>query len=146
MGEDGPKEKSESSHYAVLGLRDFSDAAAVKQRFRTLARSFHPDKGGSNDGFSQIQTAYEVLSNPDAKRAYDEVLKLKERRVPASFLVPLDVEDFEESVSGFLVAKCRCGGRFEIPVSSLSGLTGGSRPWAMNTKLKTFLANYGMME
>lgn len=42
-----------------------------KQAYRELARQLHPDKGGSTAAFNRLQHAYQVLSCPQQRRAYD---------------------------------------------------------------------------
>lgn len=55
-------------YFSVLGVhRDASDDD-IKRAYRTLAMKHHPDRGGDQAKFQEIQEAYEVLSNPQ-KRA-----------------------------------------------------------------------------
>src|SRR5262249_28793428 len=60
-------------YYAVLGVaRDASDVE-IKRAFRELARKHHPDVSPDNNGeaFREINEAYAVLSDPDARARYD---------------------------------------------------------------------------
>lgn len=41
------------------------------QAYRRLARTCHPDKGGSAAAFAALQAAFETLSDPKARAAYD---------------------------------------------------------------------------
>ena len=41
------------------------------QAYRKLAKSRHPDRGGSAAKFSQLQQAFEVLSDPRQREVYD---------------------------------------------------------------------------
>ncbi len=63
------------SHYDVLGLRDDASAEAIRERYRSLAREFHPDRvGGSaagGDKMPAINEAYRVLSDPGRRAVYD---------------------------------------------------------------------------
>ena len=45
----------------VLDLPDDADLAALKRRFRALARDRHPDRGGDPAAFQDLHTAFEVL-------------------------------------------------------------------------------------
>lgn len=64
-------------YYASLGLvRDASDDD-IKKAFRKLARKHHPDvakdKAGAEEKFKEINEAYEVLSDPDKRKKYDQL-------------------------------------------------------------------------
>jgi molecular chaperone DnaJ len=65
---------SKQDYYDVLGIsRDASDSE-IKTAYRKLAHQYHPDKNreaGSEDRFKEINEAYEVLSNPEKRDAYD---------------------------------------------------------------------------
>ncbi len=45
----------------VLGLDDDTDLPALKRRFRELARTRHPDRGGDEADFQRLHAAYEAL-------------------------------------------------------------------------------------
>lgn len=59
------------SPYEVLGIAETATQDEVKKAYRTLVKSRHPDKGGTVDGFTQIQKAYELLSDKKRRSAYD---------------------------------------------------------------------------
>lgn len=61
-----------TSLYDVLGIARDADLAAIKAAYRKLAQAHHPDKGGDLAQFQAIQLAYDVLSNPERRRRYDE--------------------------------------------------------------------------
>ena len=64
-------------YFKVLGLERGADADAVKRAFRKLARQYHPDVNPNNKEaeatFKEISEAYEVLSDPDKRRRYEQV-------------------------------------------------------------------------
>jgi curved DNA-binding protein len=63
-------------YFKVLGLERGADADAVKRAFRKLARQHHPDVNPGNQDaearFKEISEAYEVLSDPDKRRRYEQ--------------------------------------------------------------------------
>lgn len=58
--------------YDILGLSRAATPAAVKTAYRTKAQLVHPDRGGEADAFVAVVRAFGVLSDPDARRLYDE--------------------------------------------------------------------------
>jgi Ca-activated chloride channel family protein len=61
-------------YYAELGLNSSATLPEIKSAYRILARRFHPDVSSTSDAeerFHRIQEAYEVLSDPEQRRAYD---------------------------------------------------------------------------
>ena len=50
----------------------------IKQQYRHLANIHHPDKGGDTEKFKRIKFAYEVLSDPDRRKLYDETNTTRE--------------------------------------------------------------------
>ena len=64
----------ERSYYEILGVsKDVSDAE-LKNAFRQLVRKYHPDvnhEQGAEERFKEINEAYQVLSDPEKRAAYD---------------------------------------------------------------------------
>ena len=54
--------------FSALGIPIGSDEDKIKQAFRRLAKTHHPDLGGSTDRFVKIQQAYEQLMDPSFRR------------------------------------------------------------------------------
>ena len=68
---------SPSTHYSALGLTPAASAEQIKRAYRLLAKQFHPDVSTAPDAqgkFALIAAAYEVLSDPLKRRAYDDQL------------------------------------------------------------------------
>ena len=62
-------------HYSALGLRPSAMLADIKKAYRQQAALHHPDRNSAADAaarFRLVQTAYEVLSDPDKRKAYDD--------------------------------------------------------------------------
>lgn len=61
--------------YALLGVPPAADAPTIQKAYRERARELHPDVNASPDAaarFAQVQHAYELLSDPERRRAYDD--------------------------------------------------------------------------
>jgi DnaJ-class molecular chaperone len=64
-----------ADHYAALGVAANATLADIKKAFRQKASFYHPDRNDAPDAaqrFQAVQKAYEVLSDDDARRAYDD--------------------------------------------------------------------------
>ena len=63
-------------YFQVLGVDRSADADTVKRAFRKLARQYHPDVNPNNKDaearFKEISEAYEVLSDPQKRRRYEQ--------------------------------------------------------------------------
>jgi len=62
-------------HYEKLGVPPAAAPELIKLAYRKKAAFYHPDKNSAADApmrFREIQDAYEVLSDPERKKAYDE--------------------------------------------------------------------------
>ena len=64
-----------ATFYDILGVSKQADANTIRHAFRSLAVKYHPDKNPGNqhaeEVFKKINAAYQVLSNPDSRAAYD---------------------------------------------------------------------------
>lgn len=83
-GEAPAAVSKEKTHYELLGVTPDAQAQQIKQRFRELARTYHPDvnpgRPECHELFLRINEAYEVLSDPMRRARYDLDLRQKERR------------------------------------------------------------------
>ena len=79
-----------ADHYALLGLEQQAEAAAVKDHYRLMMRLLHPDFARSwpgapwpEDAAARVNLAYEVLSSELQRRAYDDRVRRRAPQRPA---------------------------------------------------------------
>ena len=64
-------------YYESLGVPRTASDDEIKKSFRKLARQYHPDvakdKKKAEEKFKEINEAYEVLSDPDKRKKYDQL-------------------------------------------------------------------------
>ena len=59
-------------YYKILGISDKTcSQEEIKKKYRKLALSHHPDKGGDEETFKNIAMAYDTLSDPQKRKQYD---------------------------------------------------------------------------
>ncbi len=63
-------------YYQILGVSKAASEKEIKQAYRRLARQYHPDLNPGNKSaearFKEINAAYEVLSDPEKRKKYDQ--------------------------------------------------------------------------
>jgi len=63
-------------YYQILGVNRNASEKEIKQAYRRLARKHHPDLNpgdkSAEAAFKEINAAYEVLSNPEKRKKYDQ--------------------------------------------------------------------------
>jgi DnaJ-class molecular chaperone len=63
-------------YYDILGVKRGASDDEIKKAYRKLARKFHPDLNpgdkSAEEQFKQLQMAYDVLSNPEDRKLYDQ--------------------------------------------------------------------------
>ena len=58
-------------YYKILGISKKATPSVIKKAYYGLARKHHPDKGGNEEKFKEINEAYQVLSNKKKRNQYD---------------------------------------------------------------------------
>ncbi|VFP80233.1 molecular chaperone DnaJ [Candidatus Erwinia haradaeae] len=63
-------------YYEILGITQSADEREIKKAYKRLAMKFHPDRNSGDKGsearFKEIKEAYEVLTNTQKRKAYDQ--------------------------------------------------------------------------
>src|SRR5262249_62368245 len=74
------REWFDTDYYAVLGVPSDAPAKDVTRAYRKLAKQFHPDANPNNasaeERFKEISAAYDVLSDAERRKEYDEVRQM----------------------------------------------------------------------
>jgi molecular chaperone DnaJ len=67
---------SQRDYYEVLGVSQNASNSELKKAFKKLAMKYHPDRNpddpAANEKFKEAAEAYEILSDPEKKSAYDQ--------------------------------------------------------------------------
>lgn len=67
---------SKRDYYEVLGLDRGADEGDLKKAYRRLAMKYHPDRNSDDpdaeEKFKEASEAYEILTNPEKRQAYDQ--------------------------------------------------------------------------
>jgi molecular chaperone DnaJ len=107
------------SLYDTLGVKKGASADEIKKAYRKLARKYHPDTNqgdkSAEERFKQVQTAYDVLSDEEKRKAYDRFGSTNGRGAPGPGGVNVDFGDFDWSgdlgdILGGIFGNVRSGG------------------------------------
>ena len=110
---------SVDDHYRTLGVDHAATLDEIKAAFRQAALRLHPDKGtGSEDDFIKIQRAWDILSNPISRAAYDQELAVIAARSVVHISDAIASNDMEPERTDdgdcILSWPCRCGGAYIV--------------------------------
>eukprot|EP00930_Biecheleria_cincta_P071541 TRINITY_DN59030_c0_g1_i1.p1 TRINITY_DN59030_c0_g1~~TRINITY_DN59030_c0_g1_i1.p1 ORF type:complete len:913 (+),score=165.27 TRINITY_DN59030_c0_g1_i1:94-2832(+) len=73
------------SHYEALAVGYHASLQVIRAAYKLRVLETHPDKGGCAVAFRRVVQAYEVLSDPQQRAAYDATLRLHKRNSNAGF-------------------------------------------------------------
>ncbi len=67
-----------ADYYSILGVSFYASSEEIKRNYKRLALRYHPDRNPDNpaaeEEFKKINTAYQVLSDPQKKQQYDQLI------------------------------------------------------------------------
>lgn len=85
-------------YYQILGVKRDASPEEIKKAYHRLAHKYHPDKGGDEKKFKEINEAYQVLSDKEKRAQYDRFGRVFERGEPGG--AGFDFGDFWRETSG----------------------------------------------
>jgi molecular chaperone DnaJ len=84
--------------YETLGVAKGAGQDEIKKAYRKLARQYHPDTNpgdaAAEERFKEVQTAYDVLSDPEKRKQYDAFGSANGRQGPGGFTFTTEGFDF----------------------------------------------------
>lgn len=95
------------NYYDALGVSETASDNEIKSAFRKLAAKHHPDKGGDEKKFKEINEAYDTLKNTQKRQEYDTMRKYGSRNFGQGENFSFNMNDFftedvfEDFFSGF---------------------------------------------
>src|SRR5438046_5587922 len=85
--------------YNTLGVSKSASQDEIKKAYRKLAREYHPDRNPGDheaeERFKEVQTAYDVLSDAEKRKAYDRFGATNGRPGPGGQNVNFDFGGFD---------------------------------------------------
>ena len=60
--------------YEILGVRKNASTRSIKKAFRIKVKTLHPDANNGEEAkeYQQVKEAYDILSNPEKRKLYDD--------------------------------------------------------------------------
>lgn len=101
------------NYYDVLGVNEQSTSAEITKAFKELAKKHHPDRGGDESKFKEINEAHDTLKNSQKRHDYDTMRKFGSSGTGGQH--PFFNEDiFGDFFSGFGGGDMDFGGSFNF--------------------------------
>lgn len=83
-------------YYKILGVPRDASEEEIKKAYRRLAHKYHPDKGGDEKKFKEINEAYQVLSDKEKRAQYDKFGRVFEENVPPGYEYGFQGQGFKD--------------------------------------------------
>jgi molecular chaperone DnaJ len=94
--------------YEALGVAKTASQDEIKKAYRKLARQYHPDRNpgdaSSEERFKEVQTAYDVLSDPEKRKQYDAFGSADGRGPGGGWNVDFNIGDLGDLFGGLFGA------------------------------------------
>jgi len=125
-------------YYKTLGVERNAGDKEIKQAYRRLARRYHPDVNKSpsaEERFKEINEAYQVLSDPEKRRKYDQLgdswTRWQQQGAPGGF-------DWSQWMTGF-----PGGDRVRVEYGDLNDLFGQGGPGGLSDFFESIFGGMG---
>ncbi|WP_422105236.1 J domain-containing protein [Winogradskyella sp.] len=88
-----------TNYYTLLNIDQSADLETIKKAFRKEIAIYHPDNNASPEArekFEQLVEAFDILSNEDKRREYDQMLKHQATNKPVVIEQKQQYEDWQK--------------------------------------------------
>ena len=119
------------NYYDVLGVNEQSTSADITKAFKDLAKKYHPDRGGNESKFKEINEAHDTLKNSQKRHDYDTMRKFGRANTGGGQHPFFNEDIFGDFFSGFGNGDMDLGGKFNFTQNP-----GGSRTWRTTGRQK----------
>ncbi len=73
------------NYYKILGVDQKATQSEIRKAYHKLAHQFHPDKGGDEKKFKEVNEAYQILSSQEKRAQYDRFGRVFEKGAQPGF-------------------------------------------------------------
>ena len=113
------------NYYEILGVPKTAKADEIKKAFRRLAHEHHPDKGGKEQRFKDVNEAYQILGDEKKRATYDQFGSSAFEQGGGGGAGGFDFNGFQNGFGGFNVNMDDLGGFGDV-LGQMFGFGGGA--------------------